>query len=197
MSKCLSKIQIKRGLEADFASVTLMPGELALVTDTGKLYIGDADGNKVLINPTYGTAAELNIGVSNGDIPVLGEGGKLDTSVLPSLAVTEVTVVNSEAEMLTLVAQPGDVAVRTDVNETYMLAQEPATDISNWIKISHEIVTSVNGKIGDVVLVGEDILLPTYAPVAVCGKIKPSDSVTSALAKLEYRIDNIDGGSFV
>lgn len=197
MSKCLSKIQIKRGLEADFPSVVLSPGELALVTDTGKLYIGDAEGNKILINPTYGSAAELNIGTSAGEIPVLGEGGKLDTAVLPSLAVTEVTVVNSEAEMLALIAQPGDVAVRTDVNETYMLAQEPATDVDNWVKISHEIVTSVNGKIGDVVLVGKDILLPNYVLAETCGKITTTDSVTEALAKLEYRIDNIDGGSFV
>ena len=197
MAKCGSKIQIKRGLEADFSSVTLLPGELALVTDTGKLYIGDADGNKDLINPTYGTAADLNVGTEAGNIPVLGSAGKLDTSVLPSLAITEVTVVNSQEEMLALEAQVGDVAVRTDANETYMLAQEPASDIDNWIKISHEIVTSVNGKIGDVVLVGEDILLPSYTPALTCGKIMVTDSVATALAKLEYRIDNIDGGSFV
>ena len=197
MAKCGSKIQIKRGLEADFPSVTLLPGELALVTDTGKLYIGDADGNKVLINPTHGPAAGLDVGVESGNVPVIGEEGKLDTAILPSLAITEVTVVDSEEAMLALTAQPGDVAVRTDANETYMLAQEPATEAKNWIKISHEIVTSVNGKIGDVVLVGKDILLPNYTPALTCGKIDVTDSVAIALAKLEYRIDNIDGGSFV
>ena len=134
MAACGSKIHINRGLEADFSSVTLLPGELALVTDTGKLYIGDANGNKILINPTFGTAAELNVGIEEGDIPVIGTGGKLDTAVLPSLAISEVYVVESYDEMLALSAERGDVAVRTDVNETYMLAQEPATDYNNRVK---------------------------------------------------------------
>lgn len=45
-----TKIQLKRGLNANFGAVFLSEGEPAFVTDTGKLYVGDGNG-KVLINP--------------------------------------------------------------------------------------------------------------------------------------------------
>ncbi|MEG0073156.1 MAG: hypothetical protein RR594_00440 [Clostridia bacterium] len=44
------KIQLKRGLNSNISSTILSEAELAFVTDTNKLYIGNA-GNKVLLNP--------------------------------------------------------------------------------------------------------------------------------------------------
>lgn len=44
------KIQFKRGLNANFGSLSLSSGEPCFVTDTKKLYIGDGVG-KFLINP--------------------------------------------------------------------------------------------------------------------------------------------------
>lgn len=43
-------IQFKRGVQEDIPFLTLYPGEPAFVLDTGRLYIGNADGVPVLIN---------------------------------------------------------------------------------------------------------------------------------------------------
>lgn len=65
----------------------------------------------------------------------LDAGGKLPTSTIPSLALVETFVVGSQAAMLALTAQMGDVAVRTDNNRSYILQSEPATTLSNWVQL--------------------------------------------------------------
>ena len=106
-----------------------------------------------------GTAAALNTGTSSGNVPVLDANGKLDTSVIPALALTEITVVANEAAMLALTAQPGDVAVREDESKSYMLKQAPASTLANWVELKTpaDKVQSVNGKTGSVVLGTDDI----------------------------------------
>lgn len=106
-----------------------------------------------------GTAAALNTGTSSGNVPVLDANGKLDTSVIPALALTEITVVANEAAMLALTAQPGDVAVREDESKSYMLKQAPASTLANWVELKTpaDKVQSVNGKTGTVVLGTDDI----------------------------------------
>ena len=68
-----------------------------------------------------GTAAALDTGTSQGDIPVLGTNGKLPSSVVPASAITETYVESSQADMLALTAQVGDVCVRTDLNKSFIL----------------------------------------------------------------------------
>lgn len=78
---------------------------------------------------------------------------------LPPWAISDVFVVSSQAEMLALAAQPGDVARRTDTtpNKTFMLKQVPATVLGNWLQISSDaLVASVNGRIGDVTGLAEN-----------------------------------------
>jgi hypothetical protein len=53
-------IKIKRGLSTNFGSATLQDGELALVTDTSKVWIGNG-GNKFCINPTI-TKNDVGLG---------------------------------------------------------------------------------------------------------------------------------------
>lgn len=63
--------------------------------------------------------------------------GLLSPSVLPPLAITDTFVVASEAEMLALTAQVGDIAVRTDLDDAaYILKTEPASTLANWVPIS-------------------------------------------------------------
>jgi hypothetical protein len=50
-------------------------------------------------------------------------------------ATTHTYEAASQAEMLALNANIGDVALRTDVNETYLLAIDDPTDIDSWEKI--------------------------------------------------------------
>lgn len=92
-------------------------------------------------NPTtlagYGITDAINIsekGAANG-VATLDAGGKLPTSQLPAIAVNDTFVVGSEAAMLALTAQVGDMAVRTDAGHTYVLAAEPATVLANWTQL--------------------------------------------------------------
>lgn len=67
---------------------------------------------------------------ANG-VATLDGSGKIPTAQLPALAVSEVFVVASEAAMLGLAAQVGDIAIRTDINESFILAAEPPSSLSN------------------------------------------------------------------
>lgn len=106
-----------------------------------------------------GTAASKNTGTAEGDIPVLGTEGKLNESVLPALAITDTFEVDSQAAMLELEAQKGDVAVRSDVNKSFILKQTPASKLANWVELRTptDTVLSVNSKTGAVVLTTDDI----------------------------------------
>ncbi|MEG1499903.1 MAG: hypothetical protein RR400_02425 [Clostridia bacterium] len=230
----MSKIQIKRGLSTAFGPITLLSGEPAFLTDTGKLYVGDGT-KKVLINPIdkplglnttdefskfrvnefgqittqarltvqdlpsisasditgLGTAALLNSGTASGNVPVLDANGKLNTLVLPSIAITNTFVVASEAEMLALGAEEGDVAIRTDINETFILQTAPAATLKNWVKLltPTDKVASVNGKTGIVVLSPIDIAMTGYSKAAAYSPIVASDNLSVAVGKLEKNFD--------
>lgn len=47
-------------------------------------------------------------------------GGKIPTSQLPAIALVDVSTVASQAAQLALTAQEGDVAIRTDLNKSYV-----------------------------------------------------------------------------
>ena len=101
-----------------------------------------------------GTAATKDVGVASGNIPTIGEDGKLDAGILPSIAITDTFEADSETAMTELKAQKGDICVRSDVNKTYILKQEPATEAANWVvlKTPTDAVLSVNGETGAVTL---------------------------------------------
>lgn len=82
-----------------------------------------------------------NVGTSSGNIPSLDSNGKLPTSVLPSLAITDTFVVNSQSAMLALDAQVGDVCVRTDLSKNYILKTAGASTLANW----QELLTPATG----------------------------------------------------
>lgn len=99
-----------------------------------------------------GTAATANTGTSEGNVPVLGSSGKLATSVLPALSITDVFTSSSEADMLALTAQQGDICIRTDTSKCFILAAEGADTLGNWkeLLVPAAGVTSVNGNTGTV-----------------------------------------------
>lgn len=86
-------------------------------------------------------------------------GGKVPSSQLPAIAITETNVVNSQSQMLGLTAQTGDVAVRTDLSKSFILAAEPASTLANWQELltPADAVTSVNGYTGVVILSKSDV----------------------------------------
>lgn len=100
--------------------------------------------------PTLGTAAAKNTGTGAGQVPLLDAGGKLDTSVLPALAINDIFVVNNQTAMLALTAQRGDVAVRSDVNKTFILSADTPATLSAWVElpVPANAVLSVAGLTG-------------------------------------------------
>lgn len=84
--------------------------------------------------------------------------GTVPSARLPSLAITDVFVVASQAAMLALAAQRGDVAVRTDNSKTYILSTDSPGTLADWKEITAAgAVTSVNGYTGTVSLAKADV----------------------------------------
>lgn len=87
-------------------------------------------------------------------VATLDGSGKIPTTQLPALAITTNWVVASQAAMLALDAQEGDVAIRTDVSRSFILGTGPASTLGSW----HELLTptdavlSVDGRTGTVTL---------------------------------------------
>lgn len=95
-----------------------------------------------------------NLGVTVASLA----GGVIPNSQLPPLAISDTFPVASEAAMLALTAQVGDVAVRTDLNKSFILRVSPATTLANWQELltPTDAVASVQGRTGVVAL--DDIL---------------------------------------
>jgi hypothetical protein len=82
----------------------------------------------------------------------LGSDGKLFSTQLPSITITDTFVVGSQAAMLALTAETGDVAVRTDVNKSFILKGSDPAVLANWQELltPTSSVTSVFGRAGAV-----------------------------------------------
>lgn len=92
-------------------------------------------------------------GAPNGYAP-LGADGKLPNSVIPAIAITETFVRDSQAGMLALTAQRGDLCIRTDLSKTFSLNGDDPSVLANWLELAFppDAVKSVNGLTGTVVL---------------------------------------------
>jgi hypothetical protein len=144
-------IQFKRGLAANVNAAILQEGEPAFSTDQKYLYVGTAAGKAIFVS--------------------LNADGKLDPSVIPHQAITDTFVVASQAAMLALSdAHTGDVAIRTDTNENYILQTAPSSTLANWVKLATQQapvidvkvdgVSVLSGGVANIVLSG---LLPKVA----------------------------------
>ena len=100
-------------------------------------------------------------GAVSGVAP-LGADQKIPNIYLPALAITDTFVVASQVAMLALGgsgAEKGDVAVRTDLNKSFILAGADPSVLADWQELltPTDTVLSVNGQIGAVVLTTTDI----------------------------------------
>lgn len=130
-----------------------------------------------------GTAASKNTGTTSGTIPILGAGGKLNTSVLPAIAISDTFVVDSQEAMLALTAEVGDIAIRTDLSKSFILKADGASVLANWQELltPTDAVTSVAGKTGAVTLTKSDVGLGNVDNTSDADK-PISTAVAAALA---------------
>lgn len=106
-----------------------------------------------------GTAAKADAGSAAGNVPVLNSKGELDENVLPAIAITDTFEAATQAAMLALNAEKGDVCVRTDINKSFILKASPASTLANWVELRTptDAVLNVNGKVGAVTLSASDV----------------------------------------
>jgi hypothetical protein len=133
-------------------------------------------------NATANAAIPLTQKAAANGVATLGADGLVPTNQLPALAITNTFVVNSQAAMLALTAQPGDVAIRTDLSESYILTADPASTLANWQELltPPDAVTSVDGRVGAVTL-SDLYAAKTHASTHASGG---SDAVTLAQSQI-------------
>lgn len=143
--------------EGTFTKVTV--NEKGLITKTELLTPEDIPELTLAKITDAGTAANRDVGTAEGNLVAVGADGKINETLLPKIAITDTHVVADEAEMLALTAEKGDVAIRTDLNRSFILKQAPADNLANWLELKSPECTvfSVNGKQGDIVLSTTDV----------------------------------------
>ncbi|KQV04830.1 hypothetical protein [Devosia sp. Root105] len=117
-----------------------------------------------------GTVASRNTGTAAGNVPLLDGSGLLDTAVLPAIAVTDVFIVASQAAMLALTAQKGDIAIRSDLNKSFALATNSPSTLADW----------------------KELLTPTDAVLSVAGL---TGAISAAALKTALALSNVDNTS--
>lgn len=108
--------------------------------------------------------------------------GKVPKSALPDLGIAPMPV-KSEAEMLNLPAVVGNMAIRTDLGKTFVLMEEPASTLSNWLElVTTSDVQSVNGQTGNVQLTKADVGLSKVDNTADADKPEATTSVRGLMS---------------
>jgi len=110
--------------------------------------------------PTLWTAASKDTWTTSWTIPVLDSNWKIDSGLLPSIAITDTFTVSTTSWLTGLSdAKKWDIAIVTTDSETYILSADPYSTASNWKKLATptDAVTSVNSKTWAVTLNADDI----------------------------------------
>ena len=140
------------------------------------------------------------------DFAILDSNGKIPVSMIPAVALSEVFVVNSQAAMLALDAQEGDVAKRTDLGYSFILASEPASTLSNWVQVSDDVLAQLGLSTGatEVGAVDDDNNSTTVQGALALKASKAYLSATTGAtrvntsggATVQALFDQISGGTF-
>lgn len=135
---------------APIASPTFT-GTVSGITKT-MVGLGSVDNTSDLAKPI--STAQAAVNAAKADLV----GGLVPTSQMPPLAINETFTPASQAAMLALTAQRGDMAIRSDVGKTFVLSTDSPSTLADWKEISAaNAVTSVAGKTGVVALVKADV----------------------------------------
>lgn len=120
-------------------------------------------------------------GAVNG-VATLDAGGKIPSSQLPSLSLTTVSVVANSGAMIALVAQQGDVAIRTDLSKTFVRNASSNGDATDWTELQTptDSVLSVAGRTGVITLTKTDVGLANVDNTSDANK-PVSTATTTAL----------------
>lgn len=120
--------------------------------------------------------------------------GKIVDGFIPALAISSVRTVASIAARDALTAEEGDVAVVTDAGDGFSRSYI-FSDQAVWLEIKapDATVRSVNGEVGDVVLVAGDIALTTPSGMTADDLQAFADEIAASVAALELFNDSLGG----
>jgi hypothetical protein len=139
---------------------------LKFINDAGtEVFEFGNDGNLTMSGDTIsinGGTTDIQLTANKTIDWTLASQGTIDATNLPAIAISEVFTVASEAAQIALTAQSGDVAIRTDLNKSYVHNGGSAGTIADWSELltPTDAVLSVDGQTGAVSLSG------TYAPLS-------------------------------
>jgi hypothetical protein len=120
--------------------------------------IDEGSSNLYFTNSRADARITAQKGSASGLCP-LNSSSKIDTTYLPSLAISSTYVVASQTAQLALTVEEGDIAVRTDLNKSYIALNSDNADMGDWQELlaPTDAVSSVNGETGVVVLDASDV----------------------------------------
>lgn len=134
---------------------------ISLTAGTSGALYSTGSGVLDLSNLVYPTITSDQVKAALGYTPAqLDINNKLLVSQVPAIAITDTFVVSSESAMLGLsTAHVGDVAIRTDLQESFILQTAGPSTLSNWQELLSPTaaVASVNGQVGPVVLTTDNV----------------------------------------
>lgn len=174
----------------DFADISGKPASLSGYGITDAYSSATIDAMLAAKQASLGYVAEniANKGAANGYASLDGA-GKIPATQLPASAITDTFVVATQAAMLALTVEKGDVAIRTDVNKSFILQKEPANVLANWqeLRTPTDVVQSVAGRQGAITLTSADL---TDATVAGRALLTSADSAAQRAALVLGNVNN-------
>jgi hypothetical protein len=107
----------------------------------------------------FSAASDARIAAASGVSIASLSGGKVPSSQLPALALTDVFTVASQVAQLALTVEEGDVAIRTDQNKSYIHNGGVSGTMADWSELltPTDTVLSVNGETGAVTITTDDV----------------------------------------
>lgn len=134
----------------------------ASTSAAGVVQLSDSTSTTSSILAATPTAVKAAYDLANNAVPQSAVGstvaslssGKIPSSQIPAIAITDTFVVSSQSAMLALTAEVGDVAIRTDLSKSFILQGSDSTVLANWKELltPADAVTSVDGLTGVVSL---------------------------------------------
>jgi hypothetical protein len=195
-------------VDAKFTSTGLTFGNLTtstglIISNGTGVVIGTGTSIKIdsgFYLPTTADKSTWNNAIQSSEkgspygVATLSSSGLIPVTQLPSLVITDTFVVGSESAMLNLTtAEKGDIAIRTDVNKTFILANSPYSILSNW----KEVITPDTSDKRYIVQTTDPKLPNAQAlDMLTTGILKNTTStgvVSIAVAGLDYLLPNGDG----
>jgi hypothetical protein len=140
----------------------------------------------------FSTATDARISNAAGSSVASLSGGKIPTSQIPAVALTTVQTAASQAAMLALTAQAGDIVVRSDEHKSYMHNGGTAGTMADYTLLDTptDAVTSVNSQTGTVVLAKGDVGLANVDNTSDANKPVSTAQQTAIDAKVADAIND-------